>query len=188
MTAAALASSPGCKGLSSAPGDHNSMKRILPWAASCRITSAKRSAGQRCDGLRALMWTATVIVPGATLLAGLIPVAVRGWEGSAPIYGGFSQYYRRDQLSIRNRDQDLNLNTQSSLLNDADLTIRRRGTRNPSPPRGRIKKSEPTPRRRRAAGRQPRARSVSRPTTTCFAPTPSEISGARSSAKPIMFS
>lgn len=45
------------------------------------------------------------------------------------IYGGFSQYYRRDQLSIQNRDQDLNLNTQSSLLNDADLTIRRRGTR-----------------------------------------------------------
>lgn len=45
------------------------------------------------------------------------------------VYGGLSQYYRRDTLNIQNRDQDVSLNTQSSLLNDADITLRRRGTR-----------------------------------------------------------
>jgi hypothetical protein len=58
----ALASSPGCRGLSSAPGDQSSRKRTGPCAAIARMVSANRSPDQRCEGLRALMWMPTVNV------------------------------------------------------------------------------------------------------------------------------
>jgi len=42
------------------------------------------------------------------------------------VYGGFSQYYRRDTFRLKGQDS---VNSQSSILTDANLTIRRRGDR-----------------------------------------------------------